>query len=268
VVTHTHANTYQWEQQGTTYRIILEKSGIVLQKQVSKNEEAVWYQYSKEQKNLFHLWYSIKPYEILAEDLKTGRGYYRITYSWDDEEEMLFQTTHQLTLQGQDSGLTLSASIEEESSPWHFLTRFEDSKFVYVWKNSQTNLAEQIDFLRYEDLGFHMAEIDGKQRAVWNQQPDYFLADKQSVPALKDMPHFLLLENSKGQQKVLLARQDLEKDLVVSKRSLTPSKRRFERNSDTVHMSTQRVLEYTINKKSSQLEPSTEEANFTPLICY
>lgn len=252
-------NTFQFNHEGSDYRIIIEKEEIVLQKSFPKEGVTTWYQYLKKESSFVHHWYSKELSEILTTDLKTGKSRYSIKSSTDQSREI----THLLTPTGKESGSILAMNVKETSSPWHFLSHFEDPQFIELWKNEKSEQLERIGFLRFNDLSFRTTEIKGKKRAIWEQHPDYFLSDKQLVPSLKEMPHFLLLENDEGHQKVLLARQQIEKDSIIDPTSsLEPSKRVLDRQSKAIYVVPQSILEYRLDKKTGKLEPSNNEARY------
>ena len=280
-------NVYQlMDEQGALFRLILTDKDLVIQRLFAQHGQERWYQYvdsndirlDKKALKLNYLhWYSEDPQpEILVTSRESRDPLYRIEFQKRSDYKIP-ETVHRLDSLGNDSELILANTetvpykspqspleilfepeplftpMFEKPSSLSFFSRFEDMSLVLVWKEAQTHNPMLIELPRF-NLSFKIKTVAGELRAVCKNFPGYFLAKKQHVPALKDFPHFLLLENAKGDQKILLPKQLLKK--IDGSSSLETNQTIPERNLNNPE---QQFLEYSIDKKTGNLIPNSEE---------
>lgn len=270
-------NHYEFESTQGKYRIILNANQFVLQKLFvnPSSPEGEWFQYISEseigsefrQQGLVKgqvSWLSLRnPEEITVADPIKHAPLYRITC------EPSFLGTKEIKLitkipKKQGDPELIIQYIEDTASPWGFLTHFEAPSYISLWKHPKTGLPMTLELPRFGEQGltFTREEVGNKTRFVSANFPGFSLAEKQHVPALKDFPHFLLLENRSGGQKVLIPRQPFVKDLEKGSKkssSLETTKGSLFRQETSVFLEKQTALSYTVDKKSGRLIPESEE---------
>lgn len=147
---------------------------------------------------------------------KEGRPCYRLRYAKNDR--------HQNKLVGIDDllhspPLTLVYIYEDRyenkqkaKGPYDFLKAFEQSNEIGVWKDAAQE-PKRIELPRF-NLTF-IAKTDPRGKMSWECQEiqGYFLSEKQFIEPLAklNVTSFLKLENEKGENKILIPRQNLDK---------------------------------------------------------
>lgn len=90
--------------------------------------------------------------------------------------------------------------------PTKILSQFEDTSYIHEWySDSNPNRLIQIELPRF-GLSFK-PEAGNVDRLTCEQFPGFFLNSTASVKELGTHQHFILLENQKGERKVLLPQQ-------------------------------------------------------------
>lgn len=85
-------------------------------------------------------------------------------------------------------------------APSELFTHFEDPSYIEEWYDPTTDELKGVDLPRY-GLSFKMND---SSQLISDQFPGFHLKLEGSVPSLGTFPHFLLLENDQGEQKVIL----------------------------------------------------------------
>ena len=111
--------------------------------------------------------------------------------------------------------LTLT-NIYHPFSPYQDLGNFEALPYQHLWKDKEGN-PKLLEMPRL-GLDFTFKERDKKPCAYCSQYPGFFIAQHQRVKGLGDFKNFLLLENEKGEKKVLIQRKPI---LVQKKGTLS-----------------------------------------------
>lgn len=260
-------DTYQIIYEGESYQLISRDNELVIQRLFNINGKNSSYQYLQvenfKKKGISlnnNFWQAKEPSsKVLVTAANSLNPLYRI-----ELHENKIETIHRLDESGNDTGLILANNEKNiqlssifTSSSLEFLSHFEDTSYVLTWKEQTTNEIKLIELPRF-NLSFKVETVEGEKRVFSQDHPGFFLAKKQWVPALKDYPHYLLLENAKGEKKVLLPFQELvppENDNSVG--SLDTLKLVPDRRENS-----QKYFDYQLDKKTGNLIPSSNEACF------
>ena len=166
---------------------------------------------------------------------------------------------YKLDEEGKRSNVKLT-QMQHLSANNNALFKFEDPSYVMVWKNAQTGKLLEIEIPRFK-LKFTAVEKDGVLRAESVEHPGYYIAQNQLLSNLEGISHYLVLENDKGQKKVLFTRQELNK----SAGSLNVEETSRDREISDRAISYQKAHIYDVvigrNEKLS-LVPTSEEGRF------
>lgn len=119
-----------------------------------------------------------------------------------------------ISLQKIASQKVLSNIYTKASDDIKLLARFEETAFTHVWSND----LEQIDSIELSRFGlsFSIKEHNGNKIALCNQVKGFRLAHKQYIPSLGIFKNYLVLENERGDKKVLLPQQAIREKLTKS----------------------------------------------------
>ena len=137
------------------------------------------------------------------------------------------ETSKQLSrvyrLDSQGRKKELLADIYRGDSTFAWITQFEDSQHVCVWKDPETQQPNAIEFTRFgrEGLTFQRK----KELFESDQFPGYTLKQIQTSPLGSNGPGFLRLENKRGGEKLILAYQVM----VLAKESSLSTALSFDR---------------------------------------
>jgi hypothetical protein len=135
-------------------------------------------------------------------------------------------------------------NIYEDKVSYNFLKAFEKNKNILVWESKDKN-PQKIELPRF-DLSFTPLKNSRAGSLCWECQQikGFFLSEKQFIEPLAklDFTTFLKLENSKGEIKVLIPRQNLNQESQALG---------AKRNFDT---STSNYLIYGYDKQPGRLE--------------
>jgi len=97
-------------------------------------------------------------------------------------------------------------------TPFAFFENLVPLNEIFMWNEVESNTIKQIGFPTIgprPGLTFEVRMQEGRMRAYCTTIKGYFIAEKQFLPSLGTYRHFLLLENRKGEQLVLLPMQQL-----------------------------------------------------------
>ncbi len=102
--------------------------------------------------------------------------------------------------------LQLVDTVHDDNHPYKLLERLEDKQWISVWKNAD-NSKQFIKLWRY---GLNFKVEAGSQPKAWSKEfPGYYWVPGAKLDALRPFDTYLILENGKGQRKVLIPRQEL-----------------------------------------------------------
>lgn len=255
-------NHYELKIKGIQYRIISEPERLIIRRLHKNDGKDIWLEYIpprsiEKQLKITGLLFNNHAWTSLSEPKKI------VIFTLQDNPiyEIELQPDHSIKeiskLENSKRGNLVLTNIQEHNSPWQFLSNFEDLKYVLVWKNKDTSEVERIELPRFDNKGlnFALSKSKDQKKAVCNEIPSYFLAAKQWVAVLKDMPHYLLLENSAGKQKVLIGKDSWKKDINTG--SLNTRSMKPERKSQS---SKQEFYKYDLDPTTGELIPENEPA--------
>lgn len=198
--------TYQLlSQDGLQFRIQLQGQELVVQKFFQDN----WYTFHERNENGL----TYKP--LLSEENYTF---------WENpaqSEILVFDNKGDLrfaeVIEGNKTSLLRKPEgfiqLDLQKTPFHFLSRLASDDHFAVWGTGE---GKKTKILSWEcgglSLSFHPVEAKGTDRIRWesDQHPGFFLKENQYVSPLIDqgIQDYLLLENSRGLEKVLIPRKN------------------------------------------------------------
>lgn len=150
--------------------------------------------------NFHHIWEKITgPFQIEIFDLK-GKH----TSSATKQED----TGHVLIKRYPDSVITEElfwVPIFKHFSLTRFLESFEDLNYISIWKNAE-QFPQLIELPRFK-ISFKLEKnnkISNSPRWLCQEMPGFYLASKQFVPQMNELEGYIVLENKKGEQQVIL----------------------------------------------------------------
>lgn len=103
------------------------------------------------------------------------------------------------------------AQLRNNRPEGNALFRFEDPKHVLVWAEAGAGKPQAIEIPRF-GLSFHAITEGNKVRMESKEYEGFHIAKKQFFPGLEGVRNYLILENNNGNQKILIAQQELEKE--------------------------------------------------------
>lgn len=139
----------------------------------------------------------------------------------DHENPSVVKTILGVNEEGEDNGLELVPY--QQGAIFTFLTKLDEPSWMRVWKRSDTDLVEKIEFPRLGSepgLVLTVQTVDGEKRAYVNNPKGFYLTESQQLEALDFFNHYLLLQNDKGKKVVLGPIQKLK---LASESSLIPA---------------------------------------------
>lgn len=273
----------QFSHEGYDYRLITKGAVFFVQKIFVKEGKKVWYQFTfatVEQLKYLPLiqghlhWISeSEPREILITDRLKKDPKYRAELSVIST----IKTIHLLS-NSKDTDLVLTdiqqplnAEASAKEMAWYFLSNFEPFSHILIWEDSRTHDPKRIELPRFgpNGLSFDIKEFDGKKRAVSNNFSGFYIVEKQFVPALKEMPHYLLLQNAEGQQKVIVPRRKFTKEIGHKRNTaLNTCFLKPETDADSPYIINQQSMVYDIDPKTGKLKPVSDEARLYLAMIY
>lgn len=270
VTTHISTGTLQFQHEGHNYRLIIKEDDFYVQKAFQIDGKQIWFQFTNVAisdlkyypliQNL-HWISESEPRVMLITDSVNKQSHYRVELTNGNTIKKI----HRL-IEGRDSGLTLT-DIQGPNTPWQFLSNFEPLPHVLVWEDVSKE-PKKIELPRF-GLTFEVKDVGGQKRAVSNNYAGFFIAEKQYVPVLKDMSHFLLLQNAQGHQKVLLPRRKFYKELTNRfSTALDTLFGKQELHIDSAHAILQHVMVYDLDAKTGQLKPTSDESRLYLAMVY
>ena len=207
--------------EGKKYRIFSDNKKIQIQQQFIEDGKPVWMQLIKEEETDFksilpsflrktcHIFQSNKePATLILTNSEN-----QIVARVDSEIRQVDPKN------GENTGLILDRN--KNSSFLKTFSSFEHPDYFGVWVDENTALPQQIQFPRVGSAGisFQKEKIGIQERFFSSAFPGFYLAEKQYVKELQTDLSFLLLENGKGQQQVILLKQGfVENDSSRKKR--------------------------------------------------
>lgn len=283
IVTRIGLEQYQFETPQGKYRTMQSAKGLIVQKRFERLENGRvledWRQFISHEaigdgfkltgivKDHIHWVSSLRPNEITVTLPAEHTSLYQIEYSEPGLLSWILQRKPEMAIvrihgNADEQGLIAydGPFYDKQVSKWDFLQRFEDPGYIFLWNHPSTQLPHLLELPRF-GIQFKAETIKGKQQFVSANFPGFHLAEKQYVPALKDFRHFLLLENTKGEQKVLIPNQKFEKEVDEKGEktsSLEPSRSHPDRSLNTPSITKQTALVYSIDQ-AGQLIPETDE---------
>jgi len=137
-------------------------------------------------------------HKIYVTHPKTGNDEYLLTTTLPQTKNEAAQFTCKEVKRLSD-GLKLGNSSK-------LLSSFEDSTYIHEWYDDE-NLLQEIELPRF-NLSFKKSPQES-EKLLCQQFPNYWLNTKTNVKELGIHHHYILLENSKGEKKVLLPWQEI-----------------------------------------------------------
>ena len=119
---------------------------------------------------------------------------------------------YQVDAQGNDRFALVN--LKQPDHPFSWVSQFEDPEHILIWKDPDTHETARIEFPRY-GLSFSKEGT----RFQSEQFTGYSLKQRQIHPLGTHCPNFLILENSKGEEKLILTAQKIVPSKTGSLRS-------------------------------------------------
>jgi hypothetical protein len=91
------------------------------------------------------------------------------------------------------------------------LHRIENVHCLGVWQERGSKEASLLELPRF-GTHFRVEDVEGKKRAVWSGDADWFIAPQPLIRGLGTFTHYIVLQNREGQRRVLIAREPLNKN--------------------------------------------------------
>lgn len=203
----------------------------------------------------FH-WYSPELNEVLILN-GANKMLYRISLFGSDllnsiEFMHMIEGIYKLDDQGKNQFKLVN--IYKDNPPFAWLRNFEDPSYVLVWKDLISDEPQRIEFVRFGKEGLSFKK-NGKQFES-DQYPGYFLKSLQINPLGAQSPNFLSLQNSQGDEKLLLA---MQKNSAAFQGALT-NRLSFQR--DTKAGNRQELAAYDRAKNDKLFSNPDREASF------
>lgn len=179
--------------------------------------------------------------EMLILDAKTSQPKYRAEIGSSeilkiaDSRQILRKIT---TAKGGMAPLEL-VDLAKEKKTFSWANQFEDPTQTLIWKDPRTKETARIEFPR-----FSLSFVKDGTLFKSEQFAGYHLKRHQNNPLGANLPNFLLLQNKKGEEKLILAAQPL----VPFKGSSLSSSLAFERNSEELDEKKIKQSYYTFDK--------------------
>ncbi len=179
--------------------------------------------------------------EMLILDAKTSQPKYRAEIG--SSEILKIEGSHQIlrkitTAKGGMAPLEL-VDLAKEKKTFSWALQFEDPTQTMIWKDPQTKETARIEFPR-----FALSFVKDGTLFKSEQFAGYHLKRRQINPLGAHLPNFLLLQNKRGEEKLILAAQPL----VPFKGSSLSSHLAFERNSEELDEKKSKQSYYTYDK--------------------
>lgn len=97
-------------------------------------------------------------------------------------------------------GCLLRNIYHDNKNPYNLLESIENRPYIYVWDKKDF---QEIELPRY---GIQLKII--RQRAYLNSPTGFYIAERQRLPGMGLFHNFLVIENEKGERKVLMPRRE------------------------------------------------------------
>ena len=113
-------------------------------------------------------------------------------------------------LKKQQIGVSVVLPKFEDLDISQILSRLEVREYFAIWLDEVSHVPQEIHLLRFGPTGIKFVRemIENEPKMVSKNFPGYYLVEKQYVAGLQDDFSFLLLQNSDGEQQVVLAKQN------------------------------------------------------------
>ena len=251
---------------GSAYRIFQQDDKVVIQREFNEHGMRIWGQFFKidlqENHSLPEFLAKTSMVWVCGNDGKDGGKPARLLLT-DHKNKVIARVDREQIRQvdpitGENTGLILDKNVNTPLS--EAISRFEDRGYTAVWVYEKTGRLEQIDFPRLGNSGvsFKRHYVNGKDRMVSDSFSGFYLAEKQYLKELQNDFSFLLLENSEGEQSVILAKQYFKIGHVSRKmeqKVLETSKDYLEKDLHTPYLSKQDYYQYKVNPATGKLTP-------------
>jgi hypothetical protein len=200
--------------------------------------------------------------EILAFDPSEKFLY---SVSRTDKKTTLVQKVRYHDKKALIDGTTLYSLNNIEITPYHFLSRIEIPRMIWIWKDSQDK------FIKAELPRFGISFQEKEGQLVSPELENYEISEKQFFSGLGDYPHYLVVQKSEKKRLLVprfqFANRQKEKSLVVHYDLKWYERSASEKNYkptaiDAYGRNSQRLLVWAIDPFSQQIKVSEAEDRF------